>query len=211
MTQHTKDKVWVQIGTNDGADEFLRLVKLWEPSLVILVEPNPIHNPMIWENYKDVKEVYLENVAITATPQKQVSLFVPTNNPETGLAENGLTYGHVHFSILPLKDWGKNLTELCVRGMTFAELCQRYSITDIHFLQIDTEGYDYEIIKSIDFSGVRINMVKYELWDVKDEQYEQYGEEGLHYGRRGREEAEERLKEYGYKIENYGFDNIASR
>lgn len=47
-------------------------------------------------------------------------------------------------------------------GMTFMELCEWYEITDIHYLQIDTEGYDAEIIKSIDFAKVNIDIIKYE-------------------------------------------------
>ena len=56
----------VQIGTKDGADEFNKMVKESNPSMVILVEPNQENNEKIFRNYECIPNVYLENVAITA-------------------------------------------------------------------------------------------------------------------------------------------------
>lgn len=35
--------------------------------------------------------------------------------------------------------------------MTFEDLMTKHNVNDISFILIDTEGYDYEIIKLIDF------------------------------------------------------------
>ncbi|OFZ56845.1 MAG: hypothetical protein A3D92_18725 [Bacteroidetes bacterium RIFCSPHIGHO2_02_FULL_44_7] len=46
--------------------------------------------------------------------------------------------------------------------MTLKDLLQKYNITDIDLLQIDVEGYEYEIIKSIDFNVIRPKIIHYE-------------------------------------------------
>ena len=46
-----ENKVLLQIGTNDGCDEFNTIVRKHKPSLVILVEPNRLLNEKINNNY----------------------------------------------------------------------------------------------------------------------------------------------------------------
>ena len=60
-----KNKVFVQIGTNDGFDEFNSIVRQYEPSLVILVEPNKLLNDRINYHYQGVNNYHIENLAIT--------------------------------------------------------------------------------------------------------------------------------------------------
>jgi len=57
--------VYVQIGTNSGGDEFNYLVRKNNPSKVILVEPNSVHNDSIRTHYRGI-EVIIENVAIVS-------------------------------------------------------------------------------------------------------------------------------------------------
>ena len=54
-----KNKVFVQIGTNDGFDEFNSIVRQYEPSLVILVEPNKLLNDRINYHYQGVNSCRL--------------------------------------------------------------------------------------------------------------------------------------------------------
>lgn len=49
-----------------------------------------------------------------------------------------------------------------VQCITFDDLLQRHQIERIDFLQIDAEGYDYEIIRTIDFDRVRPTIINYE-------------------------------------------------
>jgi len=72
---------------------------------------------------------------------------------------NGLhEYGHSLYSLIPMDDWGNEFLSIEAPSMTFEKLCDKYRLTDIQFLQIDTEGYDSEIIKSIDFSKINIDV-----------------------------------------------------
>ena len=49
-----------------------------------------------------------------------------------------------------------------VACLSFAYLIESQKIDKIDFLQIDTEGYDYEIIKTIDFDLMPPQIIRYE-------------------------------------------------
>lgn len=55
-----------------------------------------------------------------------------------------------------------------VQCITFDDLLQRHQIDRIDFLQIDAEGYDYEIIRTIDFHRVKPTVVNYERGLLQD-------------------------------------------
>jgi len=52
MEKLYNSNLFVQIGTNDGDDEFNKLVIKYKPKRVILVEPNSQLYTTILENYK---------------------------------------------------------------------------------------------------------------------------------------------------------------
>ncbi len=49
-----------------------------------------------------------------------------------------------------------------VTCLTFEMLLQRHGVTHVDLLQIDAEGYDYDILRSINFSRTRPTFVNYE-------------------------------------------------
>lgn len=51
---------------------------------------------------------------------------------------------------------------------------------DIVILQIDTEGFDTEIIKMIDLSKYTINRIRFEKWGFKTECFTDYHNEKSH-------------------------------
>lgn len=197
-------KTFIQIGTNNGNDEFNSIVRQETPNLVILIEPNSNLNNQIIENYsrlsdqidKDVNCV-IENICIT-TKSGPCKLVIPKNEV---ISDDGNRYSYtdVHFSLLPMDDWGEEFITLEVDGITFSELCEKYSVTEIEYLQIDTEGFDTQIILSIDFDKIKIKKIKYEIWGFNpDKAYTKYGEEGKKYGSAGMMEVEKKLTSLGY-------------
>ena len=164
--------VFFQIGTNDGNDNFLKLVKDNNADLIILVEPNTNLIDSILKNYKDIKNVYIYNKAIYYENNKQVELVIPSKNGKYGSkADNGLTYHHVHFSLFPMNDWGnkEDMVKINADTITFEEICKNHNLTHIDYLQIDTEGFDTEIIKMIDFSKIVIKIIRFEKWNFDKE------------------------------------------
>lgn len=57
---------------------------------------------------------------------------------------------------------GGGRREILVPSLTFGTLCDRFGITAIDYLNIDTEGTEFDIIRSIDFTRIRINALTVE-------------------------------------------------
>ena len=152
-----KNGVFFQIGANDGNDIFKGLVNKYKPSKVILVEPNKELIGSLRRNYKNIPNVNIINKAIN-TENKDVVLYLPAMHKKRGnKGENGISYTLGNISMIPMNDWGSkdNMIEIKAKGITFNDLCKQMKITHIDYLQIDTEGFDSEIIQSIDIEEKR--------------------------------------------------------
>ena len=109
-----------------------------------------------------------------------------------------------------MDDWGdENLVQLTCEGITFSDLCEKYNITSIDYLQIDTEGFDTEIILDIDFSKIDIKKIKYEKWERGEECFTRYGEDGKRLGSNGMRNVEKKLKSLGYSFIDEPLDIVA--
>jgi FkbM family methyltransferase len=173
-------KVYFQIGTNNGNDLFRDLVVRDMPDLVILVEPNSQLIDTIRNNYKNIKNVHIYSNAIYYTNDEPIELYVPAKNGIIGTqADNGIRYGDAHFSLLPMNDWGakSDMAKIQTTSITFDKICSIHNITNIEYLQIDTEGFDSEIIKMIDFSKFIINTLRFESWGFKTSCFTSYSPE----------------------------------
>ena len=76
------------------------------------------------------------------------------------------------------------MVECVVNGITFATLIEKHNVQTIDLLQLDAEGYDFEIIQSIPFTKVIPSIIRYEhkhIDNAECRQYlEQFGYEFLH-------------------------------
>ncbi len=200
------NKVFVQIGTNNGKDDFNLLCRKHTPSKVILVEPNSRLRDEIVENYQDIENVFITFSAITEKEGFVDLCIRPEMNLEGEL--KGIRYDG-GYSALPLDDWGEELDVMTVPCMTFQSLCDKYGITDIHFLQIDTEGYDAEIIKSIDFNTVNIDIIRYEWWGFPEACFTKHKDKGVLCGDKGMEYVTDKLIFLGYELKRVDENVIA--
>lgn len=79
--------------------------------------------------------------------------------------------------------------------MTLSELLRRHHIGSVDLLQIDTEGYDLEILATIDFSKTPIRFVNYE-WILLHER---------------KPDAEQLMQGHGYLTLEHGHDTFCYR
>ena len=173
-------KVYFQIGTNNGNDLFRELVKKNKPDTVILVEPNVNLINEIKRNYSGIKNVYIYNNAIYYNNDEEIELYIPAKNGIIGTrADNGITYNTGHFSLVPMNDWGNknDMVKITTKSITFDKICSSHNITNIEYLQIDTEGFDTEIIKMIDLSKYKINKIRFEKWGFESERFTNHNKE----------------------------------
>jgi FkbM family methyltransferase len=197
-------RVFFQIGTNNGNDLFRELVIKENPDMVILVEPNEFLIDDIKKNYSNIKNVYIYNNAIYYDDDQIIELYIPAKNGIMGTrADNGITYDYGHFTLLPMNDWGSknDMVKISSTGITFDKICSIHGITNIDYLQIDTEGFDSEIIKMIDLSKYKINKIRFEKWAFKPECFTDYNKDKANeLGINGMNNAINKLKEHNYII-----------
>ena len=199
-------KVYFQIGTFNGKDLFREKVIQNKPDLIILVEPNIDMIDEIKKNYLDISNVKIYNNAIFYNNDENIELFIPSKNGIFGnKATNGIVYAKSHFSLIPMNDWGdkKDMVILNAKTITFDKICEINNIINIEYLQIDTEGFDTEIIKMIDFNKYKINKLRFEKWNFNNECFTKFHNENSNkYGINGMNIAIDKLKSSNYKLED---------
>jgi FkbM family methyltransferase len=67
---------------------------------------------------------------------------------------------------------GSLITTERVRTLTFASLFRECGIDHVDFLQIDTEGYDAEVLRLFDFSRWKVPLVQFEHKHLSKEDFE---------------------------------------
>jgi FkbM family methyltransferase len=197
-------KIFFQIGTNNGNDCFKNLVEQNNPDIVILVEPNINLINEIKKNYSNIKNVHIYNNAIYYNSGQNLELYIPAKNGIFGTrADNNFIYSDAHFSLIPMNDWGEkdDMVKIITKSITFDEICEIHNITNIEYLQIDTEGFDSEIIKMIDLTKYKIKQIRFEKWGFDIKCFTRYNND-LHneLGINGMNIAINKLINYNYNI-----------
>jgi FkbM family methyltransferase len=204
------NKVFIQIGANNGNDDFNNMVRQYHPSKVILVEPNKELNVELIKNYMGIPNVIIENVAITEKDKGVVELVHPKNvYNKIGKRISKWNYVSLHYSLVPMDDWGSDFDKISAPSMSFTTLCRKHGISDIHYLQVDTEGYDAEIIKSIDFKQIKIDVIKYEDWSFPESAFKRHGAKAKLYGINGMQFVSHMLLNLGYTLSRESGDVVA--
>lgn len=187
----------VQIGAyvgdtiNDPLYTFLcKALSAGAEATVVLVEPVAEYFERLRSTYAALATVRLENVAIAE--QEGVRDFyrlgvdpVRYGYPEwlsqlgslrvTRMTEmwDGYERGLMEALGEPadLKEfWLKHRVTERVPCVTLHQLLDRHGVTQLDLLQIDTEGYDYEILRTIDFAIIRPRFINYERVLLQDDE-----------------------------------------
>ena len=167
---------FVQIGSNDG----IKLDPL-RPHILsggwrgILIEPVPDLFAQLKANYaRCADRLIFENVAIA---DRDGVLPFYHLAPVTDYRAEGLPYWYdalgsfrreviaVHVHDIP--DIERRIVQRDVQAITFATLCRRHGVAALYLLHTDTEGYDFELLKHVDFSVFRPRLVIFEHIHLK--------------------------------------------
>ncbi len=155
----------VQIGANDGVTfDPIREFIIGNPGRVrgVLLEPMKDAYSKLVENYKDFPGIIMENLAIH-NKLKEMTLYKV--DPEKRCQLEKWSGGMASFSSThhELSHTPKEfIIEEKVKCVSFAELIARHNVQKIDLLQMDTEGYDAEIINAIDFSRIKPSVLRFE-------------------------------------------------
>tara|TARA_R110001592_G_scaffold105385_3_gene296342 strand:+ start:115106 stop:115822 length:717 start_codon:yes stop_codon:yes gene_type:complete len=161
---------FIQIGGNDGISFDSIFDKITSrASKGIILEPSPRYFEQLKLNYRNFKSILLLPYAIF---EKSGILKLFELN-EIGLKNHpAWAAGIGSVDIQHLTNLNVKLEEIStvkVEGITFDYLLESYpQFSNVDYLQIDTEGYDFEILKSIDFTKFKAKMVKFEFKNLAE-------------------------------------------
>jgi len=210
--------VFIQIGTNNGNDNFRKRVLAERPSRVFLVEPNPRLIPAIQQNYANIPNVTIVDKAIYYQDNTTVDLYIAAKNGVYGsMADCGYIFTDVNFSLVPMNNWGSksDMVKISANTITFNTLCEQHGVTEIDYLQIDTEGFDSEIIRMIDLTKYRIRVIRYEEWGFDPSAFTNHNQDTANrLGKAGMKSTEEKLLAHNYElkpiVDDDGHDIVAT-
>lgn len=162
----------ILVGANDGLS-FDNLFQLLDPKKTngLIIEPSPKYFEMLQYNLSHFVGLKFLNFALFKN-RKSVSLFQLNNKGLNSLPEWGRGIGS--FSKKHLLKFGIEedcIEEIQVEGIPFMDVIKPFEeFKSIDYLQIDTEGYDAEIIKMIDFNNFKVKLIKFESANLKKDE-----------------------------------------
>ena len=164
----------VIVGANNGdLKDFLTGYLEKENVTAVLVEPIAHLFSELKNKFAGAKNLIFENVAIDSRTRKKKIYRVEksTDFPDwcmgLGSFSKKVILGHEN----QVKDLRRHVVTETVNCTTFRKLVRKHKFSEVHLLQIDTEGYDYEIIKSIDFTKTRPDVIIVEYLHITFYQY----------------------------------------
>jgi len=161
ISKRIQDLFFVEIGAMDGKsfDPLYKFVKQYKWKGV-LVEPLGDLFELLKINYKECTQLYFENSAITDQEEIRPIFRVPMDIVTKG--EVPLWVGGSS-SFYNIADYKKYTVQENVNCITLKMLIDKYDISKVDVLQIDTEGYDYKIFKQFDFDKFRPYFIRIEI------------------------------------------------
>lgn len=144
---------FVQIGASDGVfgDPIHTYIERdrWTG---LLVEPIPTVFELLQFNYRRNKKLKFENCAV-GREEGLVDFY--TTPKEKFWSHYGSSQ---RSSLLPQPGYEK----IRVRLLPFEALTKKHSLSKIQLIHTDTEGYDFEILKQIDFNRYQTEVILFE-------------------------------------------------
>lgn len=159
---------FVQIGSNDGiANDPIHDIICAHNWRGILVEPVPYLFKQLLKTYEKCDGLQFENAAIARRKGVRNFYEVKQNtDPEVpgwysllGSFKKDILFKHRPY----IPNFDKHFTVNKVQCISFSELMKKYDVQHIDLLHIDTEGYDYEIIKLVPFKKIKPRFIFFEF------------------------------------------------
>lgn len=180
---------FLQIGAFDGVvvDDMRRVIEN-ENVRGILVEPQPVPFKRLEQRYQGHQHLTLVNAAIDKTSGTRTLYTI------RGGDSAGASFDRNH--LLKHGVGNADIIEQEVPCLTINEVMEQAGFQTIDLLQIDAEGYDFELIKSIDFRHCSPSILRFEF---------------SHLSRKDIDECLRMLAERGYQFIVEKYDVIAVR
>jgi FkbM family methyltransferase len=209
----SREKVTVvQIGANDGIhnDPIHRFIRRDNWQGVLLEPQRYVFEKYLSPLYKKTKGIVTLNAALDIKDGSKPIYKITVSNSRwahgltsfnRAVLEEAVKSGYVERQAkkegCPLPEREEDyICEEQVECISTESLVKRFTLEKINWLQIDTEGFDFEIIKMFNISLTRPEVIVYE---------------NLHFSDPLKEECMDYLRKNGYLCRSYGPNTLAMR
>ena len=158
---------FIQVGANDGIfGDPVRYYIMNHGWRGILVEPQPDVFARLKENLPGKADrLIFENIAIGSSGSELVLYRAPATHlrPGDGMPHSlTVTSSNPHVVARQTGIAERNLVKLTVPAITLDELADRHGFTQFDVLQIDVEGFDLHVLKTLSLSRFRPGIIQFE-------------------------------------------------
>ena len=145
----------IQLGSNTGKDHVTDFIEYYIDIIdkVLLVEALPQLADELRDNYKGYNtDISVHSCAVSNKNGTADFYFLENTNLRLS-------------SLLPNvhTDFMKGTSKITVPTLTFDSLCAKHSISKVDVLFVDIEGYDEDVISTIDFAKYNIGTLVWEF------------------------------------------------
>lgn len=142
---------FIQVGANDGitGPDPLRKYILSMNWTGILIEPQPAIFETLKKNYFGSTNLIFENVGISDADQT-LTLYVPSGDSTTASFNKEVIQDQSALI-------GVNVPCISLKGVI-----EKYDFQQIDLLQIDTEGFEWPVLNSLEISKHKPNIIQFE-------------------------------------------------
>jgi FkbM family methyltransferase len=162
-----KTLTFLQIGAHDGVmNDPIYQFNMDNKRVVsgFVLEPLPDIYEKLVENYQSCPSIKPFNLAIHATePEMVLHRVKPERASEIPEFARGLaSFDETHWKKTALVPNADYLEQVKVKCVSFEDFIKSNAIAKLDLLLLDTEGYDYQILMSIDFAHIKPRMIRFE-------------------------------------------------
>jgi FkbM family methyltransferase len=157
MATRGESLTFIEVGANDGkSSDLLCDLVLKHHWTGVLIEPQPGAFEKLKARYANMSDrLSFENVAISSDPNPLV-LYGIRNSTST-LASANPKIVTQQSGIKP-----QDLIKMTVPTARLDDIVQKHSLTALDVLQLDTEGYDWDVLQTLDLAVTRPWLIRFE-------------------------------------------------
>ena len=157
----------VVIGAHIGV-HILGDIEEYKDQKILLIEPVPHNLKELRVNIPKYKTINIEPITIGKSNEIRNFYFVRHDSVHklgkhwaSGIGS--FDKHHIlNHKTKRFKVTDEDIEAVSIKCLTFTDLMNKYSISEIDKLQIDVEGAEYEILNSIDYKKTNINQILFE-------------------------------------------------
>ncbi len=166
---------FVQVGANDGVSfDFLYEFVIKRKSVGIVIEPIKEYFNELLKNYKDLPEIIKVNKAIHPVDKEvviyRISQDAISKYPSWVKGIASIDAEHHKKTNINSADIIKETVQAETLMKTIRDNFRNYKID---YFQVDTEGFDFEVIKMVDFTKFSPKIIKYEFVNLNETEQKQ--------------------------------------